>query len=199
MAGGDGSEVIGTDIEDVVPTIWVTIGEAGYATTYLTVPVTAPEDITVYTGKITGTGSYKYLMLTELDGTIPAQTAVILKGNAGTYTFNVAEEADPVGDNDLKGSFEAVDATGKYVLAKVGDKVGFYKAGSGMIAAGKAYLESDANVKAFYFTEEDETSLNEEYRVKNEESAAAVYDLSGRLVNSQKKGVYIVDGKKILK
>lgn len=199
LVGGDGSEVIGTDIEDVVPTIRVTIGEAGYATAYLTVPVTAPEDITVYTGKITGTGCYKYLMLTELDGTIPAQTAVILKGNAGTYAFNVAEEADPVEDNDLKGSFEAVDATGKYVLAKVGDKVGFYKAGSGMIAAGKAYLESDANVKAFYFTEEDETSLNEEFRVKNEESAAAVYDLSGRLVNSLKKGVIIVGGKKILK
>ena len=199
LVGGDGSEVIGTDIEDVVPTIRVTIGEAGYATAYLTVPVTAPEDITVYTGKITGTGCYKYLMLTELDGTIPAQTAVILKGNAGTYAFNVAEEADPVEDNDLKGSFEAVDATGKYVLAKVGDKVGFYKAGSGMIAAGKAYLESDANVKALYFTEEDETSLNEEFRVKNEESAAAVYDLSGRLVNSLKKGVIIVGGKKILK
>ena len=199
MVGGDGSEVIGTEIEEVVPAIRVTIGEAGYATTYLSVPVTAPEGVTVYTGKITEKNNNKYLMLTELDGTIPAQTAVILKGNAGTYTFDIADEADPIEDNDLKGTSESIDAAGKYVLAKVDNKVGFYKAGSGMIAAGKAYLESDANVKAFYFTEEDETSINEELRVKSEESAAAVYDLSGRLVNSLKKGVVIVGGKKILK
>lgn len=209
MDGGDGSEVIGTDIEEVVvPTIQVAIGEAGYATTYLTVPVIAPEGVTVYTGKITGTGSYRYLMLTELDGTIPAQTAVILKGNAGTYTFDVAEEVDPIEGNDLKGSFEAVDAAGKFILTKVDNRIGFYKARSGKIAAGKAYLESSADVKAFYFMEDDETSLNEELRVKNEDSANAVYDLAGRkvqedgrhLVNSQlRKGLYIVDGKKILK
>ena len=209
MDGGDGSEVIGTEIEEVVvPTIQVAIGEAGYATTYLTVPVIAPEGVTVYTGKITGTGSYRYLMLTELDGTIPAQTAVILKGNAGTYTFDVAEEVDPIEGNDLKGSFEAVDAAGKFILTKVDNRIGFYKARSGKIAAGKAYLESSADVKAFYFMEDDETSLNEELRVKNEDSANAVYDLAGRkvqedsrhLVNPQlRKGIYIVDGKKILK
>jgi len=48
--------------------------------------------------------------------------------------------------------------------------------------------------------------IKEELRVKNEEFAAAVYDLSGRkikgqensnqLVNSLKKGIYIVNGKK---
>ena len=207
MVGGDGSEVIGTEIEEVVPAIRVTIGEAGYATTYLSVPVTAPEGVTVYTGKITEKNNNKYLMLTELDGTIPAQTAVILKGNAGTYTFDIADEADPIEDNDLKGTSESIDAAGKYVLAKVDNKVGFYKAAGGKIAAGKAYLESTANVKAFYFIGDEETSINEELRVKNEESAAAVYDLSGRLVNlstrqlvnSLKKGVIIVGGKKILK
>ena len=54
---------------------------------------------------------------------------------------------------------------------------------------------------------EDETSLSEELRVKSEESANAVYDLSGRRINSQfsilnsqlPKGVYIVNGKKVLK
>ena len=57
---------------------------------------------------------------------------------------------------------------------------------------------------------EYETSISEELRVKSEESAAAVYDLSGRKVqgarskgqedssmfNGLKKGVYIVNGKK---
>ena len=51
---------------------------------------------------------------------------------------------------------------------------------------------------------EYETSISEELRVKSEESANTAYDLSGRLVNlstrqlvnSLKKGVYIVNGKK---
>lgn len=50
-----------------------------------------------------------------------------------------------------------------------------------------------------YHAIDTETSLNEELRVKNEESAGAIYDLSGRIVNSQlstlnsqlKKGIYI--------
>ena len=58
---------------------------------------------------------------------------------------------------------------------------------------------------------EETTSINEELRVKNEESDKAVYDLSGRKINSQfsmanvqcsmvnglKKGIYIIDGKKV--
>ena len=197
MVGGDGSEVIGTEIEEVVPAIRVTIGEAGYATTYLSVPVTAPEGVTVYTGKITEKNNNKYLMLTELDGTIPAQTAVILKGNAGTYTFDIADEADPIEDNDLKGTSESIDAAGKYVLAKVDNKVGFYKAAGGKIAAGKAYLESTANVKAFYFKDDDETLIVSP--LGETEEGVAIYNLAGQRVSRLQKGVIIVGGKKILK
>ena len=54
--------------------------------------------------------------------------------------------------------------------------------------------------------DEDGISLSEELRVKNEESANAIYDLSGRKINSQfsilnsqlKKGIYIQNGKKVL-
>ncbi len=57
------------------------------------------------------------------------------------------------------------------------------------------------------FPEDETTSLNEELRVKNEESAPAVYDLSGRKImfnvqcstfNGLKKGIYIINGKKVL-
>ena len=56
------------------------------------------------------------------------------------------------------------------------------------------------------FPEDEETSLSEKLRVKNRESANNVYDLSGRRINPQfstlnsqlKKGVYIVNGKKVL-
>ena len=57
------------------------------------------------------------------------------------------------------------------------------------------------------FKEDEETSINEELRMKNEEFAAAVYDLAGRKVaNSQftiqnsklPKGIYIINGKKVM-
>ncbi|MBR4643549.1 MAG: family 43 glycosylhydrolase [Bacteroidaceae bacterium] len=56
------------------------------------------------------------------------------------------------------------------------------------------------------FPEDEETSLGEELRVKNEEFAPMVYDLSGRKINSKlstlnsqlKKGIYIINGKKVM-
>ena len=54
-------------------------------------------------------------------------------------------------------------------------------------------------VKMFFGEEDDATSLSGELRVKSVASDDAVYDLSGRKVNSQlKKGLYIKNGKKML-
>jgi hypothetical protein len=88
----------------------------------------------------------------------------------------------------------------------------YYPMPGARINACRAYfqLSSGAAVKEFklnFGEEEDPTSLSEELRVKNEESANAVYDLSGRRINSQfsifnsqlPKGIYIYNGKKILK
>jgi len=67
------------------------------------------------------------------------------------------------------------------------------------------YVSASAAVRNFEFDfgdfdSEETTSLSEELRVKSEESDNAVYDLSGRKVNSQfkKKGIYIVNGRKVL-
>ncbi len=54
-------------------------------------------------------------------------------------------------------------------------------------------------VKMFFGEEDDATSLSGELRAKGVASDDAVYDLSGRKVNSQlKKGLYIKNGKKML-
>ncbi len=73
------------------------------------------------------------------------------------------------------------------------------------IPAGRAYLPAaeipaQAAARLFIVTEDDATPINEELRVKNEESAGAVFDLSGRKVANGKlpNGVYIVNGKKIV-
>ena len=67
------------------------------------------------------------------------------------------------------------------------------------------YSQSDVYMVSKVDLIEQTTSLNEELRVKNEESVAAVYDLLGRKINSQlpilnsqlPKGIYIQNGKKI--
>ena len=160
------------------------------------------------------------LTLHKLGSVIPAGTAVIIVSTAEDpymYIDNTATAENTV-SNDLKG----VDARTKvsdlgegtfYVMGKQDDIFGFYKYAGTKMPANKAYLqvESAAQVKGLRMIVEDETtSLSEELRVKSEEfSEGAVYDLSGRKVqddsslftlnSSLKKGIYIVNGKKILK
>lgn len=178
-------------VEDAT-SIDLTIGDAGYATAYLPFPVTAPQGVTVYTGELENT----WLKLNALTGTIPTETAVILQGEANTYTFNIAAEAEPVSGNFLLGTLEPIAATGKYVLAKPeGQAVGFYKAESGNIAAGKAYLDLEAGVKAIFFTDGATGIANVEKSLEN----GAIYNVSGQRVNKALKGIYIVSGKKVVK
>ena len=110
--------------------------------------------------------------------------------------------------NDLLGAAEDIEAAGKYVLAQPeGKPVGFYLADKGTIKEGKAYLEGAAGVKAFYpFEEEGETGI-ESLTPTLSEGEGVVYDLAGRKVNSQfsifnsqlKNGIFIIDGKKVLR
>ena len=56
------------------------------------------------------------------------------------------------------------------------------------------------DIKAFELNfDDDATGMNEEIKMKNEESDGAIYDLSGKLVNGKlPKGIYIKGGKKVL-
>ena len=196
--GGPFRQNIGTDkypVLDDAKGIVGQITEAGYATMYVEdTDVTVPEGVDAFAGIVVDGG---FLNLKSIEGKIAAAEPVVLKGAAGYYSFVPTTDAVKAEQNDLKGAAKDMDAVGKYVLAKPeSGEIGFYLADGGTIKSGKAYLESASGVKAFYF-KEGETSLNEELRMKNDESANAVYDLSGRLVNSLKKGVYIVNGKKI--
>ena len=77
--------------------------------------------------------------------------------------------------------------------------IGFYQAEAGTtIAAGKAYIEyGGAAVKAFNLG--DATGINLTPALSQGEGASAIYDLSGRRVETVKKGVFVVNGKKVLR
>jgi hypothetical protein len=164
------------------------ITTAGYAT------YCASEDVMIlgaqtYKGAVAGS----YVKLTEVDD-VPAGSAVVLKGSIFATVATTAQS--DMSDNDLKAS-DGISADGsQYILAEKEGAVAFYLAQSGTtIAAGKAYIKSEAGVKAFYFTEDGTTGISS---ALVETEGKAIYNLSGQRINKLQKGINIVGGKKIL-
>ena len=104
------------------------------------------------------------------------------------------------GTSSLNGTLTEINGN-IYVLNTGTKGAGFYKlAENGTVPANKAYLVYDGAAGALdYFLFDETTSISEELRVKSEEIATApVYDLQGRRVNAPTKGVYIVNGRKVV-
>ena len=184
---------------DATKPVVIEISEAGYATLFIdNADLTIPEGVTASTGLILG----DFLKLNPIDGKIAAGEAVVLKGDAGVYSFAPTTGAVKAENNDLKGAATDAEAAGKYVLAKPeGKAAGFYKANEGTIKAGKAYIALDANtgplVKAFLFEGEDATGINDLKDAKDLNNAV-IYNVAGQRVNKLQKGINIVNGKKVL-
>ena len=174
-----------------------TITSAGYATfsSDKNVDFSANGDLVVYTAKDNGSS----ITLNEVESKqVPAKTAVVLKGAEGTYEGTVIASAEALTDNDLKVAEEDLQGNGKiYVLNKVNDKVGFYKLSStGTLAKGKAYLETENAAPFLGFDGDDTTGI---YSVERGAlSVEGCYTLDGRRVAQPTKGLYIVNGKKVL-
>lgn len=133
---------------------------------------------------------------------VPGGTGVILKGTAGAaVTIPVAEYTGEAISNILVGTLNATPVTAESVYVVSG---GEFKLFAGTeIPAGKAYLPASAigsnggNAPSLSFDFGGETTgLSEELRVNSKESI--YYDLSGRRVAQPTKGLYIVNGKKVL-
>ena len=179
----------------------VTVGSAGYTTYVAKHDISFPYGVTAYISTIK---TSETLTLTE-KASVPEGTAVILKGDAGTYalpTIKITPES--VDGNLLQASDGSVTGDGStiYALAEFDDKVGFYQVNNGIvIPAGKAYLVDGAGVKGFTFDFDDDDatgiSLMEDGRSKMEDGA--IYNVAGQRISKMQKGINIVNGKKVLK
>ena len=183
----------------------------GYATFYSPVELELSYGrVKAYTGKVDG----KVFKLTEQD-VVPANTGVILELQEGAvvengYTFLQVKETTPADlDNDLAGTFAKTYVTDDaYVLANK-DGIGLYKAtknqqeGTAFLNnAFKAYLPATAvpsGAQALRFTRggDDETTSIDQ--LINTDSELVIYDLAGRRVEKMEKGIYIVNGKKVIR
>ncbi len=196
------------------------ITDAGYATYYTSDAYAMPTGVTGYT--ITdNNGSELTMKEAYTEGeTVPAQTALVLKGEAGKYSFlpTTSTEVTPA-DNKLHGSDEAaethVDGTSvkyyKLSYDSKGANLGFYWGAENGAAftngAHKAYLALEGTTllsqkRGFSFTDLMNgvtTSINQ----ANATNAAkqSIFDINGRRVNNLNgaaKGIYIVNGQKVL-
>lgn len=147
------------------------------------------------------TGATAAGVTTEEVGAVPAGTPLLLKGTAGTeYTVPVVAEAEAPETNLLRAGDGTTPFNGEtfdYLLAADGK---FYQIGSGTIAVGKAYLhlESDpAGARSLNVIFGDEVTGIEAI-ASGTKADNAVYNLGGQRVAQPTKGLYIVNGKKMI-
>lgn len=180
----------------------VTVSSAGYATYCNLQPC------------IVGDGSVTFVvpmaegstLEEEAIGTIPAGTGVLVKGE-GTYkVYGHAKLTGNVKANHLIGVVEESTVPSNcYVLQNQDGNVAFYKVQEGTVitlGANKAYLDSSIDaggaVKAFFMGEEADDATGIDTVDASAEKATEIYNLNGQRVSVMTKGIYVVNGKKVL-
>ena len=163
------------------------------------------EGITAYIA--TGFNSGKTAIVLEEVDVVPANTPIIVKTTTQGATVNVpvtTEDASDISANKLVAgdgttAYNKPDGYTYYYLKQ--DQ--FYKATSGTLQNGKAYFkvltsEVPANAPALGFDLGEGTTAIDGVRSQTEEVREGIFDLSGRRVANPTKGLYIVNGKKVI-
>ena len=140
-----------------------------------------------------GSGS---VTLTEVTD-VPKYFPVLLKG-AGAKKGYVLEESPAAPANLL-----AISTGGEingYVLANKTEGVGFYKWAGGSLTSGKVYLPASAVAGApdFLGFDGETTSISTTNFTNDTNNSGEFYNLAGQRVANPTKGLYIVNGKKVI-
>lgn len=174
-------------------------------------PVNLPDDVDAYIAKQEGNN----IVLQRITGALPANTGVILSSETAKKdcipTVRTTEPLATVNAEDNKlvattGKAVPADVTA-YILSKDKDnnsKAVFKKLSSNAsnrtIAQYKAYLKLDgaqsAQLMNFAFAGSDLTGIQNVTETSAKSKTA--YDLAGRKVGKLQKGIYIVNGKKVI-
>lgn len=174
----------------------ITIGSTGYKTLISAASATLPFGLTAYKAVSAGEGKINLISVAS----IKAGSAYILKGTPSTdYTLTVTNSPEEPTGNILEVSTES-SGNGCYVLADGTNGVGFYKWTGGSLGAGRAIVPASAVSTArefleFSFGDEDVTSVNE---LKVQKADNQYFNLAGQRVAQPTKGLYIVNGKKVI-
>ena len=204
-----------SEVEDITALSHeLAVGEAGYATLCLgynaTIPAIEGKDNGVFVVSELVDG--KFASMKEVEGVLPANTAVIVKATTGTYDFKYATTGEPakIEANELKGTTINKNITeDAYVLGIVDKEVGLYTAtknqqdgASWKNNAFKAYLPAPADANgiasySFSFDWNGTTGIENIEDAVEKNAVESIYDITGRKINSiTVPGIYIINGKK---
>ena len=179
----------------------VTITAAGYATycSENALDFSAVEGLTAYTATIAN----NQVNFTKVEK-VPAHEGVLLKGAEDTYTVPVIASATAI-ENDFIGVTEGktIDTdpdNGIFVLRNEAQGVGFYKTTgtSFTLSAHSAYLPALAGNGARSFIGLDDVTSVKGITAETMQNGE-VYNLQGQRVMKAQKGLYIMNGKKVIK
>jgi hypothetical protein len=146
---------------------------------------------------------------------IPANTGVVLQNPSEAYTprfLETTEDVAAIANNKLKPCLDANGITNdqksyltlgrdQELLEQGQTVIGFYIYTGEKIACNTAYMSyGDAGAKkvTLYFGNETPTSINGVKEEIGQTQQNMIFDLQGRRVTNPKKGIYIVNGKKVL-
>ena len=197
--------------QNKIKTNALTVGtvSANIATYSSPFPVKLPEGVDAYIAKQEGENN---VVLQKITGALPANTGVILSSETATDYIPIARTTEALAtvnaaDNKLvatTGNAVPADVTA-YILGKDKDNnsVAVFKklsASNRTIAQYKAYLKLDGTQNAqlmnFAFAGSDLTGIQNVTETSAKSKTA--YDLAGRKVGKLQKGIYIVNGKKVI-
>lgn len=180
-----------------------TTGFSTFASTLYPLDLSVISGAEVYYAEAVNGSTVKFK---STDASVPAGEGLLLKGTAGTaVTINIADAGTAISGNLLKGcttETAGVSGADKYVLVNNSGYAEFQNlsAHNATIPAGKAYLDATgagARSLTIVFDDEDVTGVNE-VRSQKEDVRSEWFDLQGRKVAQPAKGLYIVNGKKVV-
>ena len=198
----------------------LTIGNDKFATFYSADAYIMPEGVTggTITAADTQSGKLTINYTYTAGTTVPAKTALLLKGEPKTYNYAKTTSSDTAPAGNLLHGADAVDAQGKtfvegknvkyYILSHSTDatkKLGFYwAAADGAAISYKepyAFLALDAAGSAPIMLsidgDDNTTAIN---GITNDTiTDNTMYNLAGQRVNANAKGIIIINGKKVIK
>ena len=172
-----------------------------WATFYDVCNYQAPSGTRVFAVNL-DTSKDEITMIEITDGIIKSSEGVVLKSTSSSIALTPTFLSSDYSDNSLKGTTTIIwtstsVANDYYVLNKGTKGIGFYKLKTGgSIGANKAYLTYSAGAREFIGfgnTTSIQAIDNGQLTIDN-----VVYDLQGRRVSQPTKGLYIVNGKKVV-
>ena len=199
-AGTQLSFVIALDIleDNVTATIDPTYGWATFCTS-VPLDFTGVTDLKAYI--VTGHNETA-ITTTQMTGTVPAYTPLLLEGTTTDIPVAAKSSTDVSANKLVAGPDKNVISKSdksRYVLSADGSTAVFKRinATDAFVPKDKAYLEFDEEVSAPMLSIGSETTGiktidNSQLTIDN------VYDLQGRRVAQPTKGLYIINGKKIV-